>query len=112
MNLSFNEFRDKAIKFSDETFGKDNKSRKKSVAHHLIEETQELLKAIETDGDVETEFADCFALLVDCFRMHYGDDVNMQELINMASKKLDICKTRVWEKPDENGVVRHVKSDK
>jgi hypothetical protein len=106
ITMSLNELRDKAIHFSDTTFGKGRSP--KAPTHHLIEEVEELLETLKTDDDPETEFADCFLLLIDAFRMHYGNDVDMQKLIDISSKKLDICYKRKWGEPDENGVVKHI----
>ena len=105
--MTFNELRDKAVTFSDGTFGKGRQA--KAPIHHLVEEVQELLDALKNEEDPEMEFADCFLLLIDAFRMHYGNDVDMQKLIDAASKKLDICFQRKWGEPDKNGVVRHIK---
>jgi len=106
-DMNLNELKDKAIHFSDTTFGKGRKAS--APAYHLVEEVEELLDALKDNEDVDTEFADCFLLLIDAFRMHYGDDVNMQKLIDISSHKLDICYTREWGEPDKNGVVKHIK---
>ena len=107
MNLTFNQLRDKAASFSDRTFKASNPVT--APIHHLKEEVEELLECFEKDLDPETEFADCFLLLIDAFRKHYGNDVDMQKLINISSNKLDICEERTWSEPDENGVFKHIK---
>ena len=50
-------------------------------------------------------------MLIDTFRKYYGNDVDMNDLIDMASKKLDVCETREWGDPDKNGVYKHLHKD-
>lgn len=110
--MTLDELKDKAASFSDETFGKDNEKRLIPVLKKFQNETQELLDAIaskKSKDEVNDEFADVFALLIDLYRMYHGNDVDMQTLINITSNKLDICKTRTWGEPDENGVRQHIK---
>lgn len=110
--MTLDELKDKAASFSDETFGKNNVNRIGPVSKKLLQETHELVEALDKNkskDDVNDEFADVFALLIDSYRMYHGNDVDMQNLINITSNKLDICKTRTWGAPDENGVQQHIK---
>lgn len=105
--MNLNELKYKAADFSDRKFGADNPPT--AAIHHLDEEQQELLECFEKGEDPLDEFADCFLMLIDAFRKYYGDDVDMQKLIDACSDKLDVCETRVWGKPDDRGVYKHIK---
>ena len=105
--MKLNELKDKAADFSDRTFGSKNPTT--APIHHLVEEVEELLECLENGTDPLDEFADCFLMLVDAFRKYYGNDVDMQKLIDACSDKLDVCETREWGKPDEKGVFKHIK---
>ena len=108
--MTFNELKEKATEFSERKFGYDNKKRLLPVAHKYIEESNELFDAIKSNvsvSEVNDEFADCFLLLVDLYRLYHGNDVDMQTLIDISSKKLDKCESREWGTPDENGVFHH-----
>jgi hypothetical protein len=105
--MNFNELKYKALRFSDKTFGRGNPIT--GPLTHMHEEIDEILLCLKEGTDPLDEFADVFLMLVDAFRKHYGDDVNMQILIDAASKKLDVNATRKWGKPDKNGVIKHIK---
>jgi len=82
-----------------------------SKVHHLTEEVQELLSDIQngaTTDDLELEFADCFLLL---FGAAQKVNLDYNDLVNAIEKKFKINTERDWGKPDENGVVKHVKSE-
>jgi NTP pyrophosphatase (non-canonical NTP hydrolase) len=84
-----------------------------SKCHHLIEEVRELQEECEkskgeTSIELTEELADCFILLLgiaDSAGFEYQD---LGLLINC---KMTINEQRKWGKADENGVVKHVKSD-
>lgn len=105
--MNFNELKYKAAKISDEKFGRENPVSAPILK--LIEEIGEVLDCINKGEDPQVEFADCFLLLVDAYRKYYGDDVDMQSLIDVASDKLDIVAKRKWGSPNEHGVYKHVK---
>jgi len=105
--MDFNELKNKAAKISDETFGRANPV--KAPILKLVEEIGELLECLDKNEDPQVEFADCFLLLVDAYRKYYGDDVDMQTLIDVSSEKLDIVAKRKWGTPDKNGVYKHIK---
>jgi hypothetical protein len=51
------------------------------------------------------EWADCLLLLLDAFRIRYGNDVSYNKLLHFALNKLEVVKTREWDKePDKEGV--------
>ena len=80
-----------------------------SKIHHLTEEVQELLEDIQkgkTVDDLELEFADCFLLL---FGAAAKCNLDFDDLSKAIEKKYNINIQRNWGKPDENGVVKHVK---
>lgn len=52
------------------------------------------------------EFADCFTLLFGA-ASSYGMSYN--DILNCIEDKMIINKKRKWGKPDENGVVNHIK---
>ena len=93
-------------KWQRETFPNANAL---SRVNHLAEEVLELHEALHkhhSASDTEMELADCFILLfgaANAYGMSYDD------ILNAIDKKMDINKARKWGKPDENGVVKHVK---
>lgn len=100
--------------WADQTFGSSRKVV--SVLHHLKQEVPELIEALEKHGEVmgvplgtpavEMEFADCFILLCNAAKK-YG--LSAALLKQVSELKMQINKERKWGKPDENGVVNHVK---
>lgn len=105
--------------WSDGQFGEGRNPT--AIIHHLKKEVPELIEALEKfqkmglrDGnkrdeamkDCLYEFADCFMLLLDSARS-FGLD--SKTLIEFTHLKLEINKNRKWGKPDENGVVEHIK---
>lgn len=95
-------------KWQKETFGQSTASSK---IHHLKQEVNELSYelALKEDNPTKTlmEFADCFILLfgaADSYGMCYED------IVDSINAKMRINKSRKWGKPDENGVVNHVKN--
>jgi hypothetical protein len=105
--MNLNELKYKAADFSDRTFGRDNPMT--GALNHIYEEVDEVLLCLDEGTDPLDEFADIFLMLIDAFRKYYGDDVDMQKLINASSEKLDINETRKWGDPDKNGVIKHIK---
>ena len=110
-------------KWSDGQFGMHRTGL--PIAYHLKKETDELIDAIDdinrgtytNSGNgpellakkrdrLGYELADCFILLLDT-AAHMG--IHMESLMEYSEKKLEICKTRVWGAPDENGAIEHIK---
>lgn|GEM_PF-893548 len=87
--------------FSDEVFGIDRPFT--APLHHMKKEVDE---AIES-GDKE-EFADLLLLLLDAYRKKFPLNTT-QDLLNESQDKIEICKSRKWSKPDENGVIEHIR---
>jgi NTP pyrophosphatase (non-canonical NTP hydrolase) len=107
---------DDISEWSDKTF--EIGQRNPAILYHLIKEIPELIEAInnvqklkEPDGDcfdkLLYEYADCFMLLLDS-ATHSG--ISARTLLRYIRKKLNINKRRKWGKPDENGVIEHLKS--
>lgn len=94
-------------KWQEETFGQ---ATALSKIAHLKQEIEELKEELEKTDEPPTkallEFADCFILLfgaANSFGMNYTD------IIFCIQAKMNINKKRKWGKPDENGVVNHLK---
>ena len=104
--MNLNELKYKTAKVSDETFG--TKRTVSAPILKLVEEIGELLECFKNGTDPQVEFADCFLLLVDAYRKYYGDNVDMQTLIDVSSDKLDVIARRKWGKPNEHGVYKHI----
>lgn len=78
-----------------------------SKLHHLKEEVDELIKALEeNDPNLRLELADCFLLLIGATRKLGFSFYDMDPII---LEKLEIIKLRKWGEPDERGVVKHIK---
>lgn len=71
---------------------------KEGIISHLKKEINEL-----SESHSPEEAADCLILL-----LHHAHMVGY-DLLDEASKKLEINKSRSWNKPDKNGVIEHKK---
>lgn len=111
------DFMNKNSGWSDKTFddGKFNRGRALPISYHLQKESKELTESLDKYFKEKTaknfakakeELADCTILVLDC-ATHFG--CNADELITACYNKLEKNKSRVWGKPDKNGVVEHVK---
>lgn len=92
--------------WQDKTFPSANSLSK--IAH-LIEEIVELKNEI-IYGNISTvklEFADCFLLL---FGAALKEGISLDEILEAMQNKMNINRYRSWESPDENGIIRHIKS--
>jgi NTP pyrophosphatase (non-canonical NTP hydrolase) len=108
--------------WSDGTFGEAQRTI--PILHHLKKEVPEAIEAVRQKEKVEhdasvgvgefyrksnkaaLEFADCFMLILDA-ASHFG--LSASDLLQVTKIKLEINKDRKWGKPDENGVVEHIK---
>lgn len=96
---------EKITKWQDETFGESTSLSKLS---HLEQEIKELKADIKVlNIDFRLEFADCFFLL---FGAAHKEGLSFEDICNALNEKLEINKKRSWGKPDEDGVVNHIKS--
>jgi NTP pyrophosphatase (non-canonical NTP hydrolase) len=95
----------KVTDWQSKTFGE---STAHSKACHLREEVEELIEALEQGYEerIKEEFADCFFLLYGAAKAH---GMTYEEIGRAIEEKLKINKTRKWDKPDPNGVVKHVR---
>ncbi len=91
-------------KWQNETFGE---ATALSKIAHLKQEVKELKKDLKKDSPAKKyEFADCFILL---FGAAASDGMSYEDICNAINEKMEINKSRKWGKPDENGVVNHIK---
>ena len=102
-----NYLKEEIKQFSEGQFGIRTDPR--GPLNHLKAEVIELIEAIESDSDDPTdeqeEWADCLLLLLDAFRIRYGNDVSFNKLLHFALSKLEVVKKREWDsEPDEEGV--------
>lgn len=90
--------------YSDKHFG--IRSDAKGPLYHLKKEVVELLEVLGKGGkEEEDEWADCILLLLDAFRIRYGNDTSFNKILHFALNKLADIEDREWdEKPDEDGV--------
>lgn len=74
---------------------------------HLREEIRELVDDLKSNNpERRLEYADCFLLL---FGSAASDGMTYEDICQAIQEKFEIVKTRRWGKPDENGVVKHIK---
>ena len=92
-------FADDLAAWSDDTFKGQTSAGKLA---HLAKEVKELC----ADPADKMEYADCFMLLIDAWRLDHGD---MNELLYYASQKLEICRNRTWGEPNADGSVEHIR---
>jgi NTP pyrophosphatase (non-canonical NTP hydrolase) len=80
------------------------------VAHklnHLKQEVDELIFDVKNNlPSKRKEFADCFILLF-CAAETAG--MSYDDICDAILEKMNINKQREWGKPDENGVINHIK---
>ena len=77
---------------------------------HLREEVEELTRDIVQENlNRRLEFADCFLLL---FGAAAADGMSYEDICACISEKMEINRNRVWGKPDDRGVVKHVEQEK
>lgn len=91
--------------WQNETFGQATALSKLS---HLNQEIIELnTEIIGNTEHKKMEFADCFILLFGCAA---SDGMTYEDICKAIDDKMEINKKRTWGKPNENGVVNHIKS--
>lgn len=93
--------------WQNKTFGK---ATALSKVNHLKQEVDELRYALDsddTDLSISEEFADCFILLFGAAASH---GFTFDSICEIIDNKMQINYKRNWGKPDENGVVNHIKS--
>ncbi|MEI6140737.1 MAG: dATP/dGTP pyrophosphohydrolase domain-containing protein [Mariniphaga sp.] len=99
--------------WSELTFSHQNSISK---LHHLQKEVAELIHAIgqvlsepdKKNEEVHHEFADCFILLLDAARK---EGLSAKDILSAIVEKMEINKARKWGKPDENGVMEHIRDE-
>lgn len=92
------------VKWQKETFGE---ATPLSKIAHLAEEVIELIDDLKTNNpERRFEFADCFMLL---FGAAASDGMSYEDICNAIESKMKINYKRKWGKPDNNGVVHHIK---
>lgn len=99
---SLNDLAHQLSKWSQKTFGNDNKRGPEGAMRHLKLEVEEVLK----QPDDVLEYADCFMLIVDAARRAGFD---MPELLDAAHKKLEENKKREWGPVNKLGISTHKK---
>lgn len=78
-----------------------------SKIYHLEQEIIELKKELEADNENKLfELADCFLLL---FGAAAKAGMKYDDIIECIDNKMQININRKWGKPDENGIINHVK---
>lgn len=96
-------------KWQFETFGHATSLSK--IAHlkqELKELEDELLKVERNPEEIKKEFADCFILL---FGAAASFGLTYTQIVSLVDNKMEINYKRQWGKPDENGVVNHIKKE-
>jgi hypothetical protein len=90
--------------WQSETFGQ---ATSLSKVAHLEQELKELRDDLflQRASKVQ-EFADCFILL---FGAAASDGMTYEDICHAIDEKMKINRSRKWGKPDENGVVNHIK---
>lgn len=92
------------VQWQTDTFGQ---ATALSKIEHLKEEIEELSIDIAINSDSKIlEWADCFLLL---FGAAASDGLNYEDICAAIDAKMRINRARKWGKPDENGIVHHIK---
>jgi len=104
---------DSIAKWSDETFGTDDRTI--GILNHLKEEVEEVIEAKDnyeqdptgiTQARLASEFADCLILLLDSARKS-GFDTGL--ILQASEHKMQINKTREWKPANKQGYHKHQK---
>jgi len=114
---SMQQLADSISLWSDATFG--YAQRTIPIINHLKNEIEELVIEVKKEeaeasmvdreiGRAVWEFADCMMLLLDAIT-HHG--ITMGTMMQAVSLKLEANKRRKWGKPDENGVIEHLREE-
>lgn len=78
-----------------------------SKIEHLKEEVKELEADVASNAtDKRFEFADCFILL---FGAAACDGMTYYDILSAIDEKMIINRSRKWGKPNDKGVVNHIK---
>lgn len=93
-------------KWQKETFGEATALSKVEHLHQEVIELHDDLVA-ESEG-IKMEFADCFILLFGAAASH---GMSYEDICNCIDEKMKINKLRKWGKPDDNGVINHLKNN-
>ena len=99
---------DDILEWSSNTFENETSISK---INHLKKEVDELKFSIfheHSEAEKRYEFADCFMLLIAAAKM---EGLTANDLILITKAKLELNKSRTWGKPDENGVVEHIRTE-
>lgn len=93
------------VQWQDRTFPN---STPYSKIIHLKEEIEELLVEIENDNleSAKKEISDCFILL---FGVAHKLGLSFDDIQSSIDNKHNENLSRKWGKPDDSGVVRHIK---
>lgn len=101
-----NYLKEEIKEFSENQFGIRSGLEAKGPLNHLKKEVDELIESLGKNGfDEEEEWADCLLLLLDAFRIRYGNETSYNKLLHFALNKLAVIKDRDWDPtPDKDGV--------
>lgn len=91
-------------KFSQNTFGSDEKRGPVPSIKHLKKECDEVI----SDPSDEIEYADCLLLILDAARRA---KISLPKLISLASEKLEINKNRKWNEVSGDDPAYHIEDD-
>ena len=69
---------------------------------------QAISELYKKNEEVDIEFADCFILLLDAARK---EGLFAKDILKAIVNKMEINKARKWGKPDENGVMEHIRNN-
>lgn len=94
-------FQQEVGEWANKTFPGSNLRTKLTHLHRELIE----LKEARRDTQVAEECADMFLIL-----LHICHSLNI-DLGEEAECKLEVCKGRIWGKPDTEGVIEHVRED-
>lgn len=87
------------------TFGQPNTQ---GLINHLQKELIELTAADSNNDEknIKEEVSDCFILL---FQFIKAKNLSIEDIDDSILEKLEILKNRKWNKPDADGVIKHIK---
>lgn len=86
-----------------------NVSKLKHLEEEIVELMEELKSTSPNPENIRNEYADCFILL---FGSAHINGYEYDDIVNLIRDKFEIVKKRKWGKPDEHGVVKHIKEEK
>ncbi|HEY8389214.1 MAG TPA: dATP/dGTP pyrophosphohydrolase domain-containing protein [Parasegetibacter sp.] len=102
---------DEIFTWQSEVFGSGQKRVLPTLRHLSKEITTEIIEPMgagKIPENLPEEYADCFILLINAL---YNSGYTFKDLELFVRRKFAINKARKWSKPNEEGIIEHVREE-